>query len=298
MDSDFYRIMNAPMDKKGREEAEENLVSLGLSFVSIGKSILGEDINMFLVGGGKTSVAYFATHHAMESICTNILYMFLYSLTKEGRVRAARLGIDLETLLRHFRFAVVPCVNPDGVELRFGNAEGSPLYQRQIRMNGGADFTSWQANSRGVDLNHNYNFGFQRYKAIEREREIYAGRSLYSGEYPESEPESRAAANLVRTLAPSAVLSLHSQGEEIFSMPDGERRTGRIAERLARLTKYRRSSTEGTAKYGGLCDYTGSLGIPSFTLEVGKGQNPLPESMAQDIFNRLYPALLTLPTML
>ena len=161
----------------------------------------------------------------------------------------------------------------------------------------GGDFSMWQANARGVDLNHNYDSGFLEYKRLEREEGIGAGPSLYSGEYPESEPETRGTANLIRTLSPAAVISLHTQGEEIYYQPK-DRKMARRAERLAGLCGYSVGTPAGTAAYGGLCDYTGSLGIPSFTLELGKGVNPLSESDVPAIFARVGEALALLPTLL
>ena len=154
----------------------------------------------------------------------------------------------------------------------------------------------WQANARGVDLNHNFNCGFFEYKKTETERGITAGATLYSGEYPESEPESRAVASLVRVLSPIGVISLHSQGEEILH---GEsEKLFRIGERMTELSGYPNAAPSGTAAYGGLCDYTSSIGIPSFTVEVGKGRNPLPINLLPRLYSRLYPLLLRFPTLL
>ena len=199
-------------------------------------------------------------------------------------------------MLSKYCFLILPCVNPDGVELRYHGASDSLLRERQMRMSGG-DFSLWQANARGVDLNHNYDAGFLEYKRMEREKGIIPGPTLYSGEYPESEPETRGVANLVRTLSPAAVVSLHTQGEEIYYQPK-DRKTARRAERIASLLGYSIGIPEGTSAYGGLSDYTGSLGIPSFTLELGKGANPLDEGEVPAIFARVGETLAILPTLL
>ena len=82
-------------------------------------------------------------------------------------------------------------------------------------------------------------------------------------------------ANFIRAVMPDAVISLHTQGGEIFSSPR-EPRVKRIAERLADAVGYEASYPTEHAAYGGLCDYTGvQLGIPSFTVELGRGENPL-----------------------
>jgi len=282
-----------PADSAAREEMRRVLAHAPrITSARIGRSILGEDIEVYYIGKGRVRVAYFAAHHAAESITCNLLFAFMHALLTDS--------VDLKgtargALLRAFSFAFIPCVNPDGIELRLHGVGSSPLADRQQRM---ADsFDTWQANGRGVDLNHNYDFGFYEYKRLESELGIAPGATRYSGEYPESEPESAACANFVRVFSPSAVVSLHSQGEELFYSPR-DRRTGRIAERLSKILGYGIAAPEGCAEYGGLCDYTGALGIPSFTLEVGRGKNPLSEGCIPGIAPSLFSALALLPTVL
>ena len=291
------KVFTLPADADGCKKMEEWIEKKhGIKDTSvIARSILSKEIKAFFIGGGKRYITLFATHHALESITANLAYMLIDTLL-EAEEKGRIYGIDCKLLLSKYRFVVVPCVNPDGVELRYHGLGRTPLYDRLMRMSGG-DFSTWQANARGVDLNHNYDFGFVEYKLIEKERGIVAGASLYSGEYPESEPETKGVATLIRTLEPAALISLHSQGEEIYSFPSTPR-IKRIARRISEMTGYALSTPTDTASYTGLCDYTSSLGIPSFTLEVGRGTNPLPEESAPDIFSRIAAAIVTLPTLL
>ena len=290
-------IFTLPADADGRQKMEDWIEKKHGSIDAsvIGRSILSREIKVFFIGGGRRYIMLFATHHALESITANLSYM-LIDLLVEAEHKNKLYGIDCKLLLSKYRFVIVPCVNPDGVELRYHGAGKTPLHDRLVRMSGG-DFSTWQANARGVDLNHNYDLGFAEYKLIEKECGIVAGPSLYSGEYPESEPETKGVATLIRTLDPAAVVSLHSQGEEIFAFPSTPR-VKRIAQRLSEITGYTLSTPNGTAAYTGLCDYTASLGMPSFTFEVGKGKNPLPEKSVPDIFPRIAEAIITLPTLL
>ena len=84
---------------------------------------------------------------------------------------------------------------------------------------------------------------------------------------------------------------------EIYAFPDSAKGQ-RIGQRLAALTGYELSRPASTAAYTGLCDYTSSMGIPSFTIELGKGVNPLPESDIPEIFGRVGDAMVILPTLL
>ena len=284
-------------DEAGRERMKTRLIEKygNLQQTIVARSILSRPIEGYFVGEGKKYILICATHHALESVTTNIAFL-LADLLLEKRKGGNINGVDCKLMLSKYCFLILPCVNPDGVELRYRGVSDSLLRERQLRMSGG-DFSSWQANARGVDLNHNYDSGFLEYKRLEGERGIIPGPTLYSGEYPESEPETRGVANLIRALSPASVVSLHTQGEEIYYQPK-DRKTARRAERLASLCGYTVGIPEGTAAYGGLSDYAGSLGIPSFTLELGMGINPLDECEIPQIFSRVGEALAILPTLL
>lgn len=271
--------------------AENGALKVGI----IGKSILGRDIDYYKFGSGRKNIVIVGAHHAMEYITAMTLYSFLNFLQKKSTRSEASNGINFDFLQQKFTYWVVPCLNPDGVELHLGLGRKSPLYEREVRMNGDDDFSLWQANSRGVDLNHNYDYRFSEYKIIEAEKGILAGKTRYSGEYPESEPETKAIANFIRILKPVAVVSLHSQGEEIFYQPSNAK-TERMAGRVAKFLKYSLSEPEGLSAYGGLCDYTGAvLGIPSLTIEIGKGKNPLPPNLLPVLSEKIENALIRLP---
>ncbi len=266
---------------------------------TVGKSILAKDIEYFRIGCGNKHVIVVGAHHAMEHITASALYDFIDFLNEKLTRGETFCGVNIPFLLKKFSFWIIPCLNPDGVEMHISGIEKTPLYDRQMRMNGGSsDFSSWQANARGVDLNHNYSQGFFEYKRLEAAESITPGNTRYSGEYPESEPETRSLANFIRALSPSAVVSLHTQGEEIYSKPESNY-VKRIAERLSLTVGYKSTQPTGLASFGGLCDYTGGgLGIPSFTVEVGQGENPLPESQFAAICDRVRKLLVLLPTYL
>ena len=290
-------VFALPADDAGRGAMKKTLEKRHgfLNVFTLTKSILSRPIEAYKIGEGKRCVCVVGAHHAMESITVNLSFLLmdhLFANANGGDIN----GVDCKLLLSKYSFIIIPCLNPDGVELRLHGAADTPLRERQLRMSKG-DFSAWQANARGVDLNHNYDYKFLEYKVIERERRILPGATLFSGEFPESEPESRAVANLVRTIAPVAVVALHSQGEEIYAYPHSLR-IERAARRLSAMSGYSLCEPSDTAAYGGLCDYTGALGIPSFTYEVGKGVNPLSEGSVYAIFERVAESIILLPTFL
>jgi g-D-glutamyl-meso-diaminopimelate peptidase len=189
-------------------------------------------------------------------------------------------------------------LNPDGTDYQIhGVQKENPLYERVLGMNGGStDFSRWQANARGVDLNHNYDAGFWEYKKPEAEGGIFAGATRYSGEAPESEPEVAALCNLVRFEGDlRGILTLHTQGEEIY-WHYGDRtppRSRMMAEVLAASSGYTVASPEGLAAHGGFKDwFIHTFARPGFTLEMGKGRNPLPLSDFEQLYAKAREMLL------
>jgi len=284
----------AVADEEGRCFMSRCIEARGhTSSYRIGRSIEGRAIEMYKIGKGRGRVALFGAHHALERITSNILYAIIYILSYG--LGTNYVGLDIALLHSLASFYIVPSVNPDGVELHHRGMGSGFLQGRQAAMSGG-DFSHWQANARGVDLNHNYDYGFAEYKQLEKERGIAPGATLYSGEYPESEPETRAVGAFLRALGPDAVISLHTQGEEIYHSKDGKGIA--MAGLVSRYTGYTCSTPTDTAAYGGLCDYTASLGIPSLTIEIGRGKNPLPQSAIIPALQRITEPLLLLPSLL
>ncbi len=299
----FSRWLEAPYDYARLCEVCEAIVKKypHVRLTYIGNSLLSRKIPMLSLGEGEKSVFYIGAHHASEWVCTPVLLKFMCEAADYEQKGGYVYGSSLGFLCRQRTLNVLPMLNVDGVELQIhGEDTQNPLRERLVRANGGEDFSHWQANGRGVDLNHNYNAGFAEYKKLERELGIIGcAPTRFSGEYAESEPEVAAVCNYLRFTAPSLVLSLHSQGEVIYA-PNYEcvRHGAQIAERLSALTGYKREPPCKLASYGGLCDwYTAEMKLPAYTFECGSGENPLPVSAAADIYRKIRQALFVSPMM-
>ena len=268
----------------------------------LGRSVLDRPIPMITLGRGKKNVLFVGAHHGMEWITTAILLKFVNEYC-ELYLSNGKIGHTSVSYLNAARtLCIVPMLNPDGVDYSIcGVSDDNPIYERVVAMNGGSmDFSSWQANARGVDLNHNYDAGFYDYQKTPEGMENSGGSpSRCAGESPESEPETCALANFVRANPNLKLcLSLHSQGEEIYSGEAfGQTKEGRrIGDVLSMLSGYRRSRAQGSAAYGGFTDWAVSeLSLPSFTLECGKGTNPLPSDSLFEVYYKLRRLLFEAP---
>ena len=273
-----------------------------LGFAYLTETAMGRGIPLIKLGEGKKNIFYIGAHHGAERITAAVLVKFLAEFCAHVKRGSAVCGMNPEYITKTRTLYIVPMLNPDGVDI---SANGAPLdglwRERLVKMNGSTNFTNWQANARGVDLNHNYDADFAEYKQIESELDILCGApSKYSGEAPESEFETGALCNFLRFNTPSALMTLHTQGREIYYTSKGKcpPESLAVAKKLSSLTGYKLREPSGSAAYGGLTDFCiQKLYVPSFTLECGKGKNPLPKGELPYIYSELRSALFTFPSM-
>lgn len=275
-----------------------------LSVTGLGASILGKSIPVFVLGKGERNIIYVGAHHGMEWLTSVLLLRFVNEFCEYYQAGKTLYRVSLPFFWEHCTLHVVPMLNPDGVDYQIhGVSPEQPMYQRVLGMNGGSDdFSHWQANARGVDLNHNYDAGFDEYKALEAEQGIPCGApTRYSGQEPESEPEVKGLCNYIRFHENiRLIMTLHTQGEEIYYRSGGKTLPGTYAaaRKISSLCGYRLAEAEGLASYGGLTDWCiRSRNIPALTLECGRGVNPLPLSGFFPIYARLRKVLFTAPQM-
>jgi g-D-glutamyl-meso-diaminopimelate peptidase len=243
-------------------------------------------------------VFYNAAHHALEWITSPLLMKFIEDFSKAYALGQNIAGYVPSEIWDKSSIYIVPMVNPDGVNLVLnGLSPTNPYYNKLIQWNNGTDFSDqWQANIRGVDLNHNYNAGWEESKEAAIALGITGpGPTRYSGPYPLSEPETRAMVDFTRDRNFRLVLAYHSQGEVIFwnfqNMATQEARE--IGEALAGASGYELDQPTGVASYAGFKDwFIKEYRRPGYTVEVGRGKNPLPISQFDQIYRDNLPLLL------
>ncbi len=173
----------------------------GVRLETLGRSILGREIPMVMLGEGSRFVVYVAGIHGDEREGTAALLELARDYADSLARRANIFSVSMSYLCENRTICLVPMLNPDGVGyVTEGVSAENPLRERLAGMNGGsADFSAWRANARGVDLAHNFGAGFLSHKHRELAEGITGGApSGHGGEYPESEPESAALAGLLR----------------------------------------------------------------------------------------------------
>lgn len=249
---------------------------------SIGQSAMGKEIPCLKIGKGEKKLLLSGAYHGLEYLTSAFLVKFLTNYTIALMTNTQMCGYDAAELFDKATLFIVPMVNPDGVDIAVNGLDiTNEFHRRLISMVGIHSFNQvWQANVRGVDINHNFDANWQM--TIDK-----PSPTKYGGEYAESEPETKAVAEFVRKEKFDMLLAFHSQGKEIYYDFDGMtgRRSLEIAKKMAQESGYAVCIPEGSASYGGCKDwFIKEFGKEGFTVEIGLGKNPLPMKMLDDVY--------------
>lgn len=256
---------------------------------SIGKSCAGRDITALKIGSNCNEYVLFtAAFHGSEHISGNILLMFAEELAAAYDNNVSIAGIKICKALGKRGIIFVPRVNPDGCEIAIQGASACGDKAAFINKICVGDYLHYNANLRGVDINHNFDAGWQKLHELERRSGIFGPSATRFGGYsPNSEPETAATVNLCLQYNVHHAVALHSQGEVIYWNYNGYEPavSKQMAEIMAATSGYALDVPVRLATGGGFKDwFLKKFNRPAFTIEVGKGQNPLPISQAFEIY--------------
>lgn len=265
----------------------------------MGSSVLGKNLSYVRLGEGKNNVFLNGSHNSLEWITSVLLMKFIedfcMAYENDEKIRT----YNIKQNWKNSSIYIVPMVNPDGIDLVLKGMESvrHEGFGKLVKWNNdSADFSStWQANINGVDLNHNYNASWSEYKFYQIKNNIVGpSAKRYSGQYPESEPESAAIANFTRYGDFDLVLSLNSQGKKICWNYNNmvSSLSKEIGEKLAEISGCKVETSPVTDLFTGYNDwFIKTFNKPGFSVGVGCGKNPLPitefDAMYEDILEIL-----------
>lgn len=263
---------------------------------TIGHSLLGRNICALQMGNLNAPVLYCGGVHGREWITTLLMVCFAEDVLHACANRRRLCDMDMNKLLSTRGLVIIPALNPDGVEISINGADGEGLEGYL-----GADLferchsrefcRKWKANARGVDINRNFNAAWDDMRAIAMDSGICGPSPMgWTGEYPESEPETRAVVALCRRMKFRHVVAFHSQGEEIYwnyrsFTPAKAHLMARI---LSASSGYALREPSFSASSAGLKDwFMEAYHAPAFTIEIGSGECPLSLSEFRFLYSRL-----------
>ena len=132
---------------------------------------------------------------------------------------------------------IIPCLNPDGMQKN----------QRK--------------NANGVDLNRNYPTKNWELTPVESD--------YYGGKEPASEDETKFVVDVIKTVKPDLILTLHSP----FAIVNYDGNAGEISQKISEITSYPVQSDIGYPTPGSFGTYCGiERKIPTITLEYDENE--------------------------
>ncbi len=258
---------------------------------TLSKSVCGRSIPYVAIGNPSEQVLMAGAFHGMEWLTSLLLIHFIKELCEAIKHSRMISEIKVAEFLKQRGVFFLPCINPDGVEISLHGAESAGEYQKLVTKASGSNTSRWQANARGVDINHNFDAGWQELHELEQKSGIIGpAPTRYGGKKPESEPETKAITTFCRFSNIRHALAFHSQGEEIYwSFGENTPKRSELMVRIMAMSSgYKASQPEGLAVGGGFKDwFIKEKKRPAFTIEIGKGENPLPLDDLEEIYYAL-----------
>ncbi len=253
---------------------------------SIGITADGREIPRLIIGreDAGEQILVIAAIHARE-------YMTAQLVMLQARDFLRTYPADL---MRDRAVQVVPIADPDGVTISQSGPGG--LLREEIRQqvlwiaqqDGGGDghyFERWKANAQGVDLNRQFDGGWARY----RDPVGRPASAFYKGSAPLSAPETQALAQLAQSYPFRRTISYHEQGGVIYWYFGQEgallEESRAFAEAISGCTGYPLDADMSGQDPAGFKDWAlEKLGIPSLTVEIGRGACPLPGEQLSAVY--------------
>ncbi|MFJ7307001.1 M14 family metallopeptidase [Peribacillus frigoritolerans] len=251
---------------------------------SVGKSVLGKELLEVRIGQGEKIIHYNGSFHANEWITTAVLMKWLNDFLLAVTNDRTLCGMDCMPYYRDMSISMVPMVNPDGVDLVLKGEEAAEGKVDVLKINNGNPaFYAWKANIRGVDLNNQYPANWE----VEKRRKIPKAPAPrdFPGETALSEPEALAMKELAIRRNFERVLALHTQGKEFYWGYEGHEpeQAENVAREFEERSGYR--AVKYVDSHAGYKDwFIQEFKRGGFTIELGKGINPLPLSHLPGIY--------------
>ncbi len=235
-----------------------------------GRSWAGRAVFGMRLGNQNETAAFIGCVDGRGVASTRLLLRLFENMCKAYKDNKKIAGIRLNDILDERGILVLPCVNPDGAEIVAVGETAAGNYADVVRHTCG-DCRDWQANARGVDLNHNISSDWKAVKDMELNCGYTSfGSKYFGGKIPLSEPETKAVAKAL-ALNNSRTLMQVDCGIERLYVPRRSAENydvGMMAKVLCLSTGYELyGGAVGLAEQRGFVDWFSSeYSAPSFSL--------------------------------
>lgn len=252
----------------------------------IGNSVLNKNLYELKIGNGDHKIHINASFHGNEWITTIVLIQYIKRYLSALCNTKDKNHEFYKNIFHNVTISFVPMVNPDGVDLVLLGADAAESYKNDVILQNYRkhpyDFKEWKANIKGIDLNKQFPAKWSYEAKRKPKKPNYRD---FPGTEPLTEPEVKAMVELVKKDKFNRLIALHTQGEEIYWHYDKRihvKNAEKHAELLAKASGY--EAVKHLDNYAGFKDwFISTFQKEGYTIELGKGRNPLPISQLNTI---------------
>ena len=133
-------------DYNTRLQLERNLLEK-YSFIKrelVGKSLCNREIYAYTIGSGNIKTLYAGAFHGMEWLTSLVLIKFLEECCEALDSNKNILNFRIADFLKTNSLTIIPCINPDGVEIQQKGSSSCHKFKRLIDFIA-TDTSHWQA---------------------------------------------------------------------------------------------------------------------------------------------------------
>ena len=245
----------------------------------IGRTMLGRAIFALELGGPRRSLMVTGLSGTESELCA-ISLRFAEALLQQIADNKLFCGVAVRQAFKESGITLIPCCNPDGLEIVCRGLQSTGTMQRTLRPLV-QDASAWQANARGVDLRRQFPAGFSAYQAAFLARHPNTPcASGYPGTQPLTEPEAQALAVYCRRekIRRTVLLQTGEPALLVHTPPGSIQRAllcGKLLAQESGLPLFQSEDTDGC--FSAWCKE--ALQICAFTAQTGKGTTPLPDQV-------------------
>lgn len=157
-------------------------------------------------------------------------------------------GIRLNEILKNRGVIILPCVNPDGMEMRRYGAVAAGCYAGLVQRLSADGFEDWRANAAGVDLSHNISDDWRRVREAGKSVGYTSpGAKFYGGKTQLSEPESRAVVKLCRLHDVRHIVEVRKGNNGLYTAGGESEEKGALMSKILRLCSGLEQSEKSTS---------------------------------------------------
>lgn len=176
-----------------------------ITLTTIGTSEANNSIPMITLGKGNKKALITGAIHAREHVTTKYLLRCIEDYCYAATTQSGALGkYNIKKLLNEYTLYIVPCINPDGLEI-----VRSRLTPKNHKIQ---DITEYKANYNGVDLNRNFPLAWEKINnGVNAPADYY-----FKGYSSADQKETQALINLCNSNRFEFLLSMHIRGNCLY----------------------------------------------------------------------------------